>query len=226
MSNNTKSKEAKQYYVKNETESYEYNPFAQNLAMNIKLGKKITGYVASPVQVINNGTGEVLDTGTQIGVRKLVDREEFIKFFGAGILSTFDMPKSAQKVFQLIMGAYLAQNTASGDMDKIYFNYHVAADDWGYDKSEVTFNNGLNALINAGIFAKVKGRKGWLWINTSFMAKGDRVALYKEYIVEGSETHKQILAAEAERARHVNTQLIGRASVENFKLEAEVDGED
>lgn len=187
----------KKYYQKAEVAAYETNPFAGALCTSIKLGKKITGYVNAPVTITHSETGELLDTGTRVGVRKIVDREEFIKFFGAGILSTFDMPKSAQKVFQILMGAYLATNTTKENMDRVYFTYQIATGDFGYDKSKPTFQNGLNALINAGVVAHIAGRKGWLWINPNFIAKGDRVTLYKEYLVEGSETHKQIMEEEA-----------------------------
>jgi hypothetical protein len=183
----------KEYYNKRTVLATKNNPFAEEFCQTIKLGKKTTGYVNSSIGVINNQTGELLDTGSVIGTRKLVDKEEFIKWFGLGILATFDLPKSAQAVFKLIAHAYLQQNTTKQPMDRIYYNYQVAVEDFGYTKSKVTFNNGLNALMNSGFFAPIAKREGWLWININLMAKGDRVVLYNEYIVEGSETHRAVI---------------------------------
>ena len=220
-----KKEDKKNYYTKKEVQAFAYNPFAEALCTTIKLGKKVTGYVNAPIGIHNEETGEIIESGARIGVSKAVDREEFVKFFGAGIINAFDLPKSAQNVFQLLMGAYLAMNTSSNQMDKIYFNFKIARDDWGYEKSSVTFTNGLNSLINSGIVAHVKEHKGWLWLNTSFFAKGDRVVLYNEYIVEGTETHKKIIEQDAKRAQMIDAKGAADRALKSFELTSETDGE-
>lgn len=220
-----KDAEKRRYYNKKEVEAFSYNPFAEALCTTIKLGKKVTGYVNAPIGIHNEETGEIIDSGARIGVSKVVDREEFVKFFGAGIINAFDLPKSAQKVFQLLMGVYLATKTTQANMDKLYFNYKVAVEDWGYDKTQVTFTNGLNSLINSGIVAHVKSHSGWLWLNTSFFAKGDRVVLYNEYIVEGSETHRKIIEQDAKRAQMIDAKGAADKALKDFKLTPEKDGE-
>jgi hypothetical protein len=180
------------YTTKAEVVPVKENPWARELAHTIKKGGKVTGFASSNHSLVNNNTGEVAGDMAVIGVQRVVDKEEFVKFFGAGIEEVFELSKPAK---------YL---DAKNQPDQLYINYDVIREDYGYDKSRPTYNNGLNELCVKGFLAPVEKRENLFWVNPHLFYKGDRIRLVRDYVRQGSEAHKQL---EKEQAMMAQQQL-------------------
>lgn len=181
----------KSYYVtrENVVPSKE-NPWAGDLAHTIKKGSRMTGFAASSSHsLVNTKTGEMSPDMAVVGFRKVVDKEEFIKFFGAGIEEVFELPKGAKDLFRTILKAYLE---AKNQPDQLYINFESIVDDYGYSKSRTTYTNSLNELCTKGFLAPVERRDNLYWINPNLFYKGDRIRLVKEFVLQGSEAHAQL----------------------------------
>lgn len=195
------SKKNSYYTTKAEVVAVKENPWARELAHTIKKGGKVTGFASSNHSLVNNNTGEVAGDMAVIGVQKVVDKEEFVKFFGAGIEEVFELSKPAKDLFRSILKAYL---DGKNQPDQLYINYDVIREDYGYDKSRPTYNNGLNELCVKGFLAPVERRENLYWVNPHLFYKGDRIRLVREYVRQGSDAHKQL---EREQALMAQQQL-------------------
>lgn len=170
------------------------NPWAHELMTTIKKGKKVTGFASAHHTLVNTTSGEVAGDMAVIGVQKVVDKEEFVKFFGAGIVEVFGLTKPAKDLFQAIMQVYLEQKFSP---DQLYINYDVIRDEYSYDKSRPTYTNGLNELCVKDFLRPVERRDNLYWVNPNLFYKGDRMRIVREYVLAGSEAHKQIEAQSA-----------------------------
>lgn len=184
------SDKKKVYYTnRSEVVSSRENPWARELAHTIKKGKKVTGFASAHHSLVNHATGEVAGDMAVIGVQKVVDKEEFVKFFGAGIEEVFELSKPAKDLFRSILRVYLDQKNQP---DQLYINYDVIRDDYGYDKSRPTYNNGINELCVKGFLAPVERRENLYWVNPHLFYKGDRIRIVREYVRQGSKAHSQL----------------------------------
>lgn len=185
------SEAKKSYYVTRENVvASKENPWAGDLAHTIKKGSRMTGFAASSSHsLVNTATGEVSPDMAVVGFRKVVDKEEFIKFFGAGIEEVFELPKGAKDLFRTILKAYLE---AKNQPDQLYINFEAMVDDYHYNRSRTTFTNSLNELCSKGFLAPVERRDNLYWINPNLFYKGDRIRLVKEFVLQGSEAHAQL----------------------------------
>lgn len=87
MADRGKDTEKKEYYIsKKNVVAVKENPWSKELAHTIKKGHKITGFASAKHSLVNTETGETTDGGAVVGQRKVVDKEEFVKFFGAGLV--------------------------------------------------------------------------------------------------------------------------------------------
>ncbi|WP_216591793.1 hypothetical protein, partial [Streptomyces brasiliscabiei] len=172
------------YTTRSAVLSAKENPWARELAHTIKKGKKVTGFASAHHSLVNNATGEVAGDMAVIGIQKVVDREEFVKFFGAGIEEVFELSKPAKDLFRSILRAYLDQKYQP---DQLYISYEAICDDHGYGKSRPTYNNGINELCVKGFLAPVERKDGMFWVNPHLFYKGDRIRIVHEYVRAGSE---------------------------------------
>lgn len=192
------TKKSSDYYVsKKDLTPTKINPWSRELVHTMKKGAKITGFAAARHDIVNSETGEVVgDVGAVVGTRKIVDKEEFVKFFGAGLVEAFSLSKGAQDVFKTILHAYLEANTLIGRPDQIYITHEVAKEDLGYSRSKTTFTSGINELCLKEFMNPVDGRDGFYWLNPNLFYKGDRMRIVREFVLDGSESHQQIKALE------------------------------
>lgn len=192
--NNNLEKEKKEYYVKRkDLEKYDVNPWAHELVHTMRKGIKVTGFSSTRHSLINNETGEVNgDIPAIVGTRKIVDKEEFVKFFGAGLVETFELSKGARDVFLTILNAYLNTNTINSAADQIYINHKSAKADLDYKRSASVFISGINELCLKGFLAPVENKEHFYWLNPNLFYKGDRMRIVKEYVVKDSKAHREI----------------------------------
>jgi hypothetical protein len=182
---------------------YRENPWSQELAHTIRKGGRMTGFASSRHSLVDIATGEVTGDMAVVGVQKVVDKEEFVKLFGAGIIEVFDLSKPGKDLFKAILHAYL---DAKNQPDQIYINYIGLVEDYGYSKSRPTFSNAMAELLHKGFMAPVTGRENLYWINPNLFYKGDRIRIVREYVREGTEAANE-LRAEQEKIAQRNLPL-------------------
>jgi hypothetical protein len=188
--------EKKGYYTSRaEVIAVRDNPWAGELVHTIKKGRRVTGFASASHALINQNTGEIAGDMAVIGVQKIVDKEEFIKFFGAGIMEVFELTKPAKDVFRAVLGVYLEQKHQP---DQMYISYDVIHLDYEFSKSRTSYNNGINELCVKGFLAPVQRRENLYWVNPNLFYKGDRLRVVNDYVRAGTKAAKQL---ELEQAR-------------------------
>lgn len=170
------------------------NPWAGELVHTIKKGRKVTGFASAKHSLVNQNTGEIAGDMAVIGVQKVVDREEFIKFFGAGIEEVFELAKPAKDLFRAILRVYLDQKHQP---DQLFLSYEEIHANYGYDKLRSSYYNGLNELCVKGFMAPVELRDKHFWVNPNLFYKGDRIRIVHDYVRAGTKAAKQLEAEQA-----------------------------
>lgn len=185
----------KYYFTREGVTAHKENPWLHELAHTIKKGRKITGYASSRHSLVDQQTGELAGDMAVVGVQKVVDKEEFVKFFGAGIEEVFDLTKTGKDLFRCILAAYLDAKNAP---DQMYINFAAIKEDFGYPRSKTSFMNGMGELLQKGFFAPVEGRENLYWVNPHLFYKGDRMRIVKEYVRAGTPAHEQLKKEQAD----------------------------
>lgn len=165
------------------------NPWASDLTHTIKKGKKVTGFAAARYSLANQKTGEISGDMAFVGMQKVVDKEEFVKFYGAGIVEVFDLTKSGKDLFKIILHAYL---DAKNQPDQIYINFASICDDFNYQRSRATFSNALAELLQKEFLAPVQNKENLYWVNPNLFYKGDRIRIVREYVRAGTQAHEDL----------------------------------
>lgn len=129
--------------------------------------------------LVNPATGEI--TG-MAAIHQIEERDdaEFVKVFGAGVAAAYELGKTAQRVFQVVLDQYQRTPMSRGYADCIdlfWFGNGIEGRDVGM--SEYTFKRGLRELLDKG-FLHPKTPSSF-WVNPSLFFKGDRVLFIKEY---------------------------------------------
>ncbi len=129
--------------------------------------------------LINTTTGEVVGVAT---IQQVEERDdaEFVKVFAAGVAASYELTKTAQRVFQVVLDQYQRTPMSRGFADHVnlfWFDDGIEGRDVGM--SEKTFQRGLKELL-AKRFISPKGPTSF-WTNPALFFKGDRVIFIKEY---------------------------------------------
>lgn len=129
--------------------------------------------------LVSPTTGEI--TGVA-AIHQIEERDdaEFVKVFAAGVAASYELTKTAQRVFQVVLNQYQKTPMSRGYADSIelfWFGDGIEGRDVGM--SERTFRRGLIELLEKR-FLYPKTSSSY-WINPSLFFKGDRVLFIKEY---------------------------------------------
>jgi hypothetical protein len=129
--------------------------------------------------LVNPATGEV--TGVA-AIHQIEERDdaEFVKVFAAGVAATYELTKTAQRVFQIVLDQYQRTPMSSGYADAVnlfWFDDGIQGRDVGM--SEYTFKRGLRELLDKS-FLYPKDSASF-WVNAALFFKGDRVMFIREY---------------------------------------------
>jgi hypothetical protein len=130
-------------------------------------------------ELINPATGEVHGVATIYQVEER-DDAEFVKVFAAGVSASYELTKTAQRVFQVVLDQYQRTPMSRGYADHVnlfWFGDGIEGRDAGM--SERTFQRGLKELIEKRFIASKDGTA--FWTNPALFFKGDRVIFVKEY---------------------------------------------
>jgi hypothetical protein len=130
--------------------------------------------------LVNPATGEI--TGVA-AIHQIEERDdaEFVKVFAAGVAAGYELTKTAQRVFQVVLDQYQRTPMSRGYADAVnlfWFGDGIEGRDVGM--SEYTFKRGLRELLDKG-FLYPKDSASF-WTNPALFFKGDRVLFIKEYV--------------------------------------------
>ena len=129
--------------------------------------------------LVNPATGEI--TG-MAAIHQIEERDdaEFVKVFAAGVAASYELTKTAQRVFQVVLDQYQRTPMSRGYADSIelfWFGDGIEGRDVGM--SERTFRRGLIELLEKRfLYPKTSSS---FWTNPALFFKGDRVLFIKEY---------------------------------------------
>lgn len=129
--------------------------------------------------LINPATGEIHGVSAIHQVEER-DDAEFVKVFAAGVAASYELSRTAQRVFQVVLDQYQRTPMSRGYADYVnlfWFGDGVEGRDVGM--SERTFQRGLKELIEKRFIASKDGTG--FWTNPALFFKGDRVMFIKEY---------------------------------------------
>lgn len=157
------------------------NPLWQPREVHIKAKRR-----TSNADVVSLETGEV--TGCAV-VRRVeeVDDEQFVKVFSAGIAASFELTKTAQRVFQSVLAVYQSTPMSGGFAESIrLFWFDGGLDGRSIGMSQYTFNRGIRELLDKSFLSPRSPNE--YWVNPHLFFRGDRVMFAREYrrIVTGT----------------------------------------
>lgn len=129
--------------------------------------------------LINPATGEVHGIATIHQVEER-DDAEFVKVFAAGVAATYELTKTAQRVFQVVLDQYQRTPMSRGFADYVnLFWFDDGIDGRTVGMSEYTFKRGLRELVDKSFLAPKDSAS--FWTNPALFFKGDRVMFIREY---------------------------------------------
>ena len=129
--------------------------------------------------LVNQATGEISGVAA---IHQIEERDdaEFVKVFAAGVAATYDLTKTAQRVFQVVLDQYQRTPMSRGYADSVelfWFGSGINGRDAGM--SERTWMRGLKELLEKRfLYPKTTST---YWTNPALFFKGDRVLSIKEY---------------------------------------------
>lgn len=153
---------------------YEENPFIVELKGKMFLQPRANAIIAKGQSIVDTSTGEIIDESVLIGRRKVVDKSQFAKVYASSIAVLYGLSKAGQNVFLYLTKVMDYDNRA-------FFMYNKEFQKLGY-KSETPALKGLRELLTHNIIAS-DIRPYHYWLNPTIVCKGERFAMYTEYVV-------------------------------------------
>ena len=142
--------------------------------------KKKFQTVGETREMVDTKTGEIVEQSSQIVTVKEVDDAHFVKIFREGIAAAYELSRTGQRVFGLILERYEQEPLTGGFADTIklaWFDNGLFGEDIGM--SQQTYNRGMRELLEKKFIAPKMPNE--FWVNPALFFKGDRVAFIKEY---------------------------------------------
>lgn len=169
------------------------NPFILDLQGRMFLQPKPNTVIAKGEQIVDTTTGEVIKDTVLIGRRKVVDRTEFAKLYFTELKTIYELSRCAYNVLMYIAKRMDFEN-------KVILSAESEYQTLGY-KQALPVRNGLRELASKGIIAGGP-IPSMYWVNPIFICKGERFAMYTEYVTEDLDSQQiegQLKAQAADR---------------------------
>jgi hypothetical protein len=168
----------KSYSTVRDLPTFDANPFVENALIKIEENtvqkRRFVKNTKGVEQTIVNKDGEV--TGHTAFLQMVeVDEDKFAKLYLSQFAAFWDLPKAAIRVFGYIITCCLFPKK-----DSFFIDIDEALEYTKYSSSKY-INNGIAALVNAGIIAK-SNRLNKYFINPLVVFNGDRVTFAKTYV--------------------------------------------
>lgn len=129
--------------------------------------------------LVNPATGEI--TGVA-AIHQIEERDdaEFVKVFAAGVAASYELTKTAQRVFQIVLDQYQRTPMSRGYSDSVnLFWFGDGIEGRNVGMSEKTFQRGLKELLEKRFLSPKDSAS--FWVNPALFFKGDRVMFIREY---------------------------------------------
>ena len=169
-------------------EGSEVNPFIVELKGKMYLQPRANTIIAKGQSLVDTNTGEVISDDILMGRRKIVDKSQFSKIYASSIGEIYTLSKPAVNVFIHLTKVMDFEN-------KALFDYMKEYQKLGY-KTEVPPLKGLRELITRGLIYPHLISGIW-WLNPTIVCKGERFAMYTEYVTK--ERHEADMKKLAEK---------------------------
>jgi len=135
------------------------------------------------------GSGEVIAQGAFGFVQeKIVDSEEFVKIYLAGIRRYGELSKAGALLFEFVYREISGR--AGKDRDTVLLNY-VLAVEWNSSLSRRTYERGMSELLEKGFLFRSMAADMY-FVNVRFMFNGNRMVLVDSYRRKGSATQAEL----------------------------------
>ena len=177
---------------------YERNPFVN------KLAKEGFSYGIRHTRVLENSVSMDLVSGSidgelALGVRKKVDRGQFVKMFVPRMSALLGLSPAATKVFFTLMWQLQSHKGQDRvDLNLKIFNRLVGeAIEEFQERGEVppkalktlskgTFYKAISELLQHNFIARSDVSAATYWLNADLVFNGDRIKLVEEYIIDAA----------------------------------------
>lgn len=137
----------------------------------------------SDAYMVAPGTGEVVAQGAFGFVQeKIVDSEEFVKIYLAGIRRYGELSKAGALLFEFVYREISGR--AGKDRDTVLLNY-VLAVEWNSGISRRTYERGMSELLEKGFLFRSMAADMY-FVNVRFMFNGNRMVLVESYRRRGA----------------------------------------
>jgi len=139
--------------------------------------------------LVNPATGEIAGVAA---IHQIEERDdaEFVKVFAAGVAASYELTRTAQRVFSVVLDQYQRTPMSRGFADAVeLFWFGEGIDGRDVGMSEYTFKRGLRELLDKNFLAPKSPTS--FWTNPALFFKGDRVLFVKEFRRRGSRTTAQ-----------------------------------
>jgi hypothetical protein len=130
-------------------------------------------------QLVNTATGEIVGVAA---IHQIEERDdaEFVKIFAAGVAASYELTKTAQRVFQVVLDQYQRTPMSGGYADAVnLFWFGVGIEGRDVGMREDTFKKGLRELLDKRFLCPKDPVS--FWVNPAMFFKGDRVIFIREY---------------------------------------------
>lgn len=147
-------------------------------------------------KLISASTGEYIGSSV---IRTIEERDdaEFVKVFAGGVAASYELSKTAQRVFQVVLNQYQKTPMSRGYADCVnLYWFGDGLDGESIGMSKYTFNRGLRELLDKK-FLYPKDTVAY-WVNPALFFKGDRVTFVKEYRKKKAENEKNSITKKSE----------------------------
>lgn len=174
-------------YIANLAFSPQVNPLVQGSSVTVRQKHVRTGL---KTDLVDPETGELTHRAMVHTVEE-VDDAHFVKIFASGVIASYDLNRTAQRVFQAILDEYQRTPMQGGFADTIYLSWFdggLSGREIGM--SEFTFKRGMHVLLEKGFISPRMPNQ--FWVNPSLFFKGDRVLFLKEYLRKRSQNRNEL----------------------------------
>lgn len=155
---------------------HDKNPYLPNLIIPSR--NKTVAISNKQLELFDDTGVATVSEHAFIGIRKRVDKEQFVKIFKGQIRALFELSAAGIKVF----GYFMDATRISDSM--IYFSLSGCKEFTGY-KSVNSINLGVSELLEKGFIARGPDSNTF-FINPAIFFNGDRMTVVNQYIKIGS----------------------------------------
>lgn len=134
--------------------------------------KEMNVAIATTKELADKQTGEV-EQVTRVMTRKVVDTEQFAKVYLDGVSRAFDLSKTAQRLFKIIL------MTLEKNSDYIWLSF-MGVQQHDPEMSDKVFRRAMAELVEKRFLAHAN-EPNKMWTNPHLFHNGDRVQFITEY---------------------------------------------